>query len=237
MMNIRRSDERGHLDFGWLDTHHTFSFGGYYDPEHVQFRALRVINEDRIAAGAGFPTHPHADMEIITYVVDGAIAHKDSTGSDGITKAGDVQRMSAGTGIRHSEFNPSREQATHLLQIWLFPDREGHAPGYEQKHFSDADKRGRLLPIATPEGDPGSGNGPVLIHQDARVYASILAPGEEVRHETAKGRHLWLQLIRGEVEAGGERLKAGDGAAVSEETALIIRAVGAESELLLFDLA
>lgn len=236
MMKVRRSDERGHLNFGWLDTHHTFSFGGYYDPEHVHFRALRVINEDRIAEGAGFPTHPHADMEILTYVVEGAIAHKDSTGSDGVTRAGDVQRMSAGTGIRHSEFNPSQEEKTHLLQIWLLPDGNGHVPGYEQKHFSAEAKRGRLLPIAAPDGDPESADGPVLIHQNARVYASILDAGEEIRHESAPERHQWIQLVRGEVEVGGERLKAGDGLAVSGEESLTIRAAEAGSELLLFDL-
>lgn len=236
MMRIRRSAERGHLNFGWLDTYHSFSFGEYYDPAHMNFRSLRVINEDRIAPGAGFPMHPHRDMEIITYVIDGAVAHEDSTGSSGVTRAGEVQRMSAGTGIRHSEFNPSQEQPAHLLQIWLLPDREGHEPGYEQKGFVREQKRGRLLPIAAPNANV-TPDGSALIHQDVRVYASILDAGEQLTHQLESGRHAWVQVVRGELLVNGERLETGDGAAISHEPSLRIQANDARSELLVFDLA
>lgn len=232
MIEIRKSAERGHLNFGWLDTHHSFSFGEYHDPAHMNFRALRVINEDRIAPGAGFPTHPHRDMEIITYVVGGAVAHEDSTGSSGVTPAGDVQRMSAGTGIRHSEFNPSDTEPTHLLQIWILPDGEGHQPGYEQKNFPREQKRGRLLLIASPDGAEGS----VRLNQDASVYATVLGAGERVTHTLSPGRHAWVQVVSGEVEVNGEALQAGDGAAISHERNVGLSAVGAETELILFDL-
>jgi redox-sensitive bicupin YhaK (pirin superfamily) len=232
MINIRHSEERGGGNHGWLKTHHTFSFDQFYDPRWMGFRSLRVINEDRVAGGQGFSAHPHRDMEIITYILEGGIEHKDSLGTSSIIRPGDGQRMSAGRGIRHSEINPSPTKAAHLLQIWITPDKSGHEPSYEQKTFPEEEKRGKLRLIASPDGKDGS----VTIHQDARLYVSLLTPGQEVRHELAKGRHAWLQIAKGSVELNGQKLVQGDGAAISEEAALSIK--GAEdAELLLFDLS
>jgi quercetin 2,3-dioxygenase len=232
MINIRRSEERGGGNHGWLKTHHTFSFDQFYDPRWMGFRSLRVINEDWVGAGHGFPAHPHRDMEIITYLLEGAIEHKDSLGTGSIIRPGDGQRMSAGSGIRHSEMNPSPTEAAHLLQIWITPDKSGHEPSYEQKTFPEAEKRGKLRLIASPDGKDGS----VTIHQDARLYVSLLAPGQEVKHELGKGRHAWLQIAKGAVELNGKKLEQGDGAAISEEKALSIKGEK-DAEVLLFDLA
>jgi hypothetical protein len=231
MIKIRRAEERGHFDFGWLNTYHTFSFGEYYDPRNMGFRSLRVINEDFVGAGRGFPTHGHRDMEIITYVLEGGLAHKDSMGNGSIIRPGDVQRMSAGTGVRHSEANPSAEESVHLLQIWIMPNEEGIEPGYEEKKFDDEEKRGRLRLVVSPDGRDGS----VMIHQDASVYATVLGSEQQVAYEMKPGRHAWLQVARGLIEVNGQQLKQGDGAAISEERELTI--VGREpSEALLFDL-
>jgi redox-sensitive bicupin YhaK (pirin superfamily) len=232
MINIRRSNERGGGDYGWLNTRHTFSFDQYHDPRFMGFRSLRVINEDRVAPGEGFPTHPHRDMEIITYILEGALEHKDSLGTGSIIRPGDGQRMSAGRGIRHSEMNPSPTEPAHLLQIWIMPDRSGHEPSYEQKSFPDEEKRGKLRLIAGPDGKDGS----VTIHQDARLYVTLLSPGQEVAHELAKGRYAWLQVARGAVEVNGKPLNQGDGAAVSDEQKLAIKGIQ-DAEVLLFDLA
>jgi redox-sensitive bicupin YhaK (pirin superfamily) len=232
MINIRHSEERGGGNHGWLKTHHTFSFDQFYDPRWMGFRSLRVINEDSVAGGQGFPAHPHRDMEIITYILEGGIEHKDSLGTSSIIRPGDGQRMSAGRGIRHSEINPSPTEAAHLLQIWIMPDKTGHEPSYEQKTFPEEEKRGKLRLIASPDGKDGS----VTIHQDAKLYVSLLSPGQEVKHDLGKGRHAWLQIARGSVELHGQKLVQGDGAAISEEKALSIK--GAEdAEVLLFDLA
>jgi redox-sensitive bicupin YhaK (pirin superfamily) len=232
MINIRPSQERGGGDFGWLKTHHTFSFDQYHDPRFMGFRSLRVINEDWVQGGHGFPMHPHRDMEIITYVLDGALEHKDSMGNGSTIRPGDGQRMSAGTGVRHSEANSSKTEPAHLLQIWIVPDRRGHEPGYEQKEFPEVEKRGKLRLIASPDGKDGS----VTIHQDANLYASLLAPGQEVKHELARGRYAWLQVARGAVELNGKGLKQGDGAAISDEQKLAIKGTE-DAEVLLFDLA
>lgn len=232
MIEIRRSNERGGGDFGWLKTHHTFSFDTYRDPRFMGFRSLRVINEDWVQAGNGFPMHPHRDMEIITYLLEGALEHKDSLGNGSIIRPGDGQRMSAGTGVRHSEANGSQTDAAHLLQIWILPDRNGHQPGYEQKSFPEAEKRGKLRLIAGPDGKDGS----VTIHQDARLYVSLLEPGQEVKHELAEGRYAWLQVAKGSVELNGKNLNQGDGAAVSEERQLVVKG-NSDAEVLLFDLA
>jgi len=232
MIALRRSEERGHFDHGWLDTRHTFSFADYYDPAHMGFRALRVMNEDRVQPGRGFGTHGHRDMEIVSVVLEGALSHEDSMGNGSTLRPGDVQRMTAGTGIRHSEFNPSREHPLHFLQIWILPDREGLSPGYEQKRFEPEGRRGVLRLVASPGGEEGS----LTLHQDARLYVTALERGEKVRHPLRPGRHAWLQVTRGAVQANGSRLAAGDGAAVSEETGLEI--AGAEAaEALLLDLA
>ena len=232
MISVRKAGERGHFDFGWLDTYHTFSFGDYYDPRFMGFRSLRVINEDRVQPGRGFPTHGHRDMEIITYILRGSLEHKDSMGNGDVIYPGEVQRMSAGTGVRHSEYNHAPDEVVHLLQIWIEPDTLGIAPGYEQTFFADEEKRGRLRLIAAPDGQDGA----VRIKQDARVYAALLAEGEEVRHELSPGRHAWMQVARGAVELNGELLEQGDGAAVSDEATLTI--VGHRTaEVLLFDLA
>jgi hypothetical protein len=234
MITIRKADERGRFDHGWLDTRHTFSFASYHDPAHMGFRALRVINEDRVIAGEGFGTHGHQDMEIISYVLSGALAHKDSTGGQGVLRPGEVQGMSAGTGVRHSEYNGSKDHVVHFLQIWIVPDRAGHRPSYDQKLFPDAEKKGRLRLVASPDAADGS----LAIHQDVRVYATILGDGEEVRHALAPGRHAWVQVARGELTLNGKALLAGDGAAVSEEEALVLAGRGpAGAEALVFDLA
>lgn len=232
MITLRRSKERGGGDYGWLNTRHTFSFDQYYDPRNMNFRALRVINEDRVGPGQGFPTHPHRDMEIITYVLEGALEHRDSLGTGAVIRPGDGQRMSAGTGIRHSEFNPSKADPVHLLQIWITPDRSGHKPDYEQKSFPAEEKAGKLRLIASPDGKDGS----VTIHQDARLYVSLLKPGQEVTHPLAKGRHAWLQVAKGGVELNGKNLDQGDGAAVNDEAQLSIKGIE-DAEVLLFDLA
>jgi hypothetical protein len=232
MIAVRHAAARGHFDFGWLNTYHTFSFGEYYDPRNMGFRSLRVINEDYVRAGYGFPPHPHRDMEIITYVLQGALEHKDSMGNGTVILPGEVQRMSAGTGVRHSEKNSSAEEDVHLLQIWIIPQEEGIAPGYEQKMFAADEKRGRLRLIASNDGRDGS----VTIHQDAQLYAALLEPGQKVAHTLAQGRHAWAQVARGAVEINGQLLQQGDGAAVSREEQLLI--AGRESsEVLLFDLA
>jgi quercetin 2,3-dioxygenase len=232
MINFRPGNERGGGDFGWLKTRHTFSFDSYYDPKFMHFRALRVINEDWVQPGQGFPMHPHRDMEIITYILEGKLEHKDSLGTGSIILPGDGQRMTAGKGIVHSEFNPSRTDPVHLLQIWILPGQKGLKPSYEQKTFAEDEKRGKLRVIAAPDGKEGS----VTINQDASLYVSLLSPGEEVQHELRSGRYAWLQVAKGSVELNGNQLKQGDGAGVSDERLLTIRGTK-EAEVLLFDLA
>ena len=232
MILIRKSNDRGHADHGWLDSRFTFSFSDYYDPQHVQFRTLRVMNDDRIAGGGGFPTHPHRDMEIVTYVLEGALAHKDSMGNGSVIKPGDVQYMSAGTGVAHSEFNASDSETAHLYQIWMFPDRLGYKPVYDQKHFTDAEKRGKLRLVVSPDGRDGS----VQIRQDNELYATVLSPGESVEHALKPDRHAYVQVARGSVTLNGAQLDAGDGAAVSAEKSLQLTGVN-DAEVLLFDLA
>jgi hypothetical protein len=234
MITIRKAADRGHFDHGWLDTRHTFSFASYHDEAHMGFRALRVVNEDRVKPGEGFGTHGHRDMEIISYVLAGALAHRDSTGGEGVLRPGEVQRMSAGTGVTHSEFNGSREAPVHFLQIWILPDRPGHRPSYEQKLFPEAERKGKLRLVASPDAAAGS----LTLHQDARVYATILGSGEAVRHALAPGRHAWVQVARGEVTVNGRTLRAGDGAALSDETEVALEGSGAAGgEALVFDLA
>jgi redox-sensitive bicupin YhaK (pirin superfamily) len=232
MIVIRKSNDRGHADHGWLDSRFTFSFADYYDPQHVQFRTLRVMNDDRIAGGGGFPTHPHRDMEIVTYVLEGSLAHKDSMGNGSVIKPGDVQYMSAGTGVAHSEFNASDSETAHLYQIWMFPDRQGYKPVYDQKHFTAADKRGKLRLVVSPDGRDGS----VQIRQDNELYATVLAPGESVEHALKSDRHAYVQVARGSVTLNGAQLDAGDGAAISAEKSLQLTGVN-DAEVLLFDLA
>lgn len=232
MIRIRKASERGHFDHGWLDTHHSFSFSRYYDPRHMGFRALRVINEDVVDPGRGFGTHPHEDMEIVTYVLEGALAHKDSLGTGSTIRPGELQRMTAGTGITHSEFNPSPDEPVHLYQIWLTPERDGLEPSYDQKAFPESERHNRLRIVASPDGADGS----LSIRQDARLYLGLLDAGHAVEHAIDPGRHAWLQVLRGDVELNGNPLSAGDGAAVSEESALAIRA-SSPAEVLLFDLA
>ena len=233
MITLRPAAERGKADFGWLDSRHSFSFGGYHDPGHMGFGPLRVINEDRVQPGQGFGTHPHSDMEIISYVLEGALEHKDSIGTGSVIRPGDVQRMSAGSGIRHSEFNHSKSEPVHFLQIWLIPDQDGLKPSYEQKRFDDADKRGRLRLVASPDGREGS----VLAHLDAQVYASVLDKGGKVSHSPAAGRKLWLQVARGSLVLNGQELKTGDGAAITDERQLDITARTDGTEFLLFDMS
>jgi redox-sensitive bicupin YhaK (pirin superfamily) len=232
MITLRRANERGGGVFDWLDTRHTFSFADYYDPRYMGFRALRVINEDRVQPGAGFPTHHHRDMEILTYPLAGAIEHADSTGTHGVIRPGEVQRMTAGRGIMHSEFNASKTEPLHFLQIWIVPEARGLPPGYEQRAFPAAERRGRLRPIAAPAGAGGA----LTIHQDVTVLATVLGEGEEVAHELRPGRHAWVHVAQGAVALNGTPLRAGDGAAVSEEARLTIKA-GAPAEVLVFDLA
>jgi quercetin 2,3-dioxygenase len=232
MINIRRANERGHADYGWLDTYHTFSFNTYHDPRFMGFRDLRVINEDTIAPGQGFGTHGHADMEIITYVTRGALAHRDSTGGEETLRPHEVQRMTAGTGIRHSEFNGSDTEETHLLQIWILPEKKNLAPGYEQTLFAPEEKKNKLRLVASLAGTDGS----VKINQDVALYASLLDADQTVEQAIAPGRHAWLQVVAGKVELNELHLEAGDGAAVSDEEILRIRAVE-NSEFLLFDLS
>jgi len=232
MITIRKSNNRGRADHGWLNTRFTFSFADYFDPEHVQFRTLRVMNDDRISGGGGFPTHPHKDMEIVTYVLEGALAHKDSMGNGSVIRPGDVQYMSAGTGVAHSEFNASEKETVHLYQIWMFPDKKGYKPVYDQKHFGEAEKSGKLRLVASPDGRDGS----VKIRQDNELYATVLAPGEVVKHELRPSRHAYVQVARGSVALNGKKLETGDGAAISSEQALELRGVH-KAEILLFDLA
>jgi redox-sensitive bicupin YhaK (pirin superfamily) len=232
MITIRKSEERGHVDHGWLDTYHTFSFDQYYDPAHVHFRSLRVINEDRVAAAHGFPMHSHRDMEIITYILSGALEHRDSMGNGSVIRPGDVQRMTAGTGVSHSEFNPSRTEPCHLLQIWIMPSARNLTPGYEQKFFAADERSGRLRLIAAASGDDGA----VTINQDTRVYASLVQAGQSITHQLAQDRYAWLQLARGRLELNRAILSAGDGAEISKESRVEISAAE-DSEFLLFDLA
>ena len=229
---LHRANERGHADHGWLNAHHSFSFANWYDPAKVHFGMLRVLNDDIVAPGGGFGMHPHNDMEIITIILDGALQHKDNMGNGSVIRPGDVQRMTAGTGVTHSESNSSREQAVHLLQIWILPNQEGLKPGYEQKLFTEAQKQGRLCLIASADGREDS----VIVHQDASVYATVLGAGEKVVHELAANRHAWIQVARGVVTLNGERLEQGDGAAVSREAKLELAGLEA-AEVLLFDLA
>jgi redox-sensitive bicupin YhaK (pirin superfamily) len=231
MIELRPGNERGHVNHGWLDSYHTFSFDTYYDPEHIHFRHLRVINEDRVAPGKGFPTHPHRDMEIITYVLEGAIEHKDSMGTGSVIRPGEIQHMSAGTGITHSEFNPSKEELLHLLQIWIMPEVKGIRPTYDQKSTELAKHPGELRLIASRQG----GASAVRINQDTNLYACILKSGERVSHELPENRYAWLQVARGNVRFNGVEMQAGDGAGISEDTHLEVVS-SADSEILLFDL-
>jgi quercetin 2,3-dioxygenase len=230
VISIRLSRDRGHFDHGWLNTYHTFSFADYHDPDHMGFRSLRVINDDRVAPGQGFGAHRHRDMEIVSYVLEGALAHQDSLGNSGVIRPGDVQRMSAGTGVEHAEFNASKTEPVHFLQIWILPERRGLPSGYEQNTFPEESKRKRLRLVGSPDGREGS----VTIRQDVDVYASVLGRGEEVRHVLAPERAAWLQVARGELALNGESLKEGDGAAVTDERELSI--AGRGTEFLIFDL-
>jgi redox-sensitive bicupin YhaK (pirin superfamily) len=232
MITVRRSNERGHFDHGWLNTYHTFSFDQYYDPRYMGFRNLRVINEDFVAAGHGFPKHGHRDMEIITYILEGALKHEDSMGNGSVIRPGDVQRMTAGTGVRHSEQNASADERVHLLQIWILPNTVGLQPGYEQKAFSEDERRGRLRLIASEDGREGS----VLVHQDVNLLASVLRAGEEVEHTIDPLRYAWIQVARGSVEVNGKNADHGDGVSAAGESSLQIRAQE-DAEVLLFDLA
>jgi redox-sensitive bicupin YhaK (pirin superfamily) len=232
MIRFRDRMARGQTRTGWLDSRHTFSFAAYRDPAQMGFRTLRVINEDRVIPGAGFPPHGHRDMEIITYVLDGALEHKDSLGSGALIRPGEVQRMSAGTGIVHSEFNPSATEAVHFLQIWILPARGGLPPAYEQKAFPPAERQGRLRLVVSPDGADGA----VTVHQDARVFAADLRPGEYVVHAVERGRGLWLQVARGIVVLDGTEMREGDGAAVEDQDSVAIEA-GTDAEILLFDVA
>jgi quercetin 2,3-dioxygenase len=232
MISIRQGKDRGHATHGWLDSRHTFSFADYYDPQQMGFRSLRVINEDRVAPGQGFGAHPHRDMEIISYVLEGALEHKDSMGTGSIIRPGDVQRMSAGTGVRHSEFNPSREDPVHFLQIWLLPAKNGINPSYEQKTFTNADKQGKLRVVASPDGRDGS----VTVHADAVLYAGLFERGETSELTVGKNRHAWVHVARGGARVNGRDLEAGDAAALTEEGAVKIEGTSG-GEVLVFDLA
>lgn len=231
MLDIRKANERGHANHGWLDTFHTFSFASYRDPRHMGFRSLRVMNEDFVAPGQGFGTHPHHDMEIVTYVLEGALEHKDSMGNGEVLRPGEFQRMSAGTGITHSEFNPSDTEPVHLYQIWLFPDRKGIEPSYEQKLFAEEERRNRLRLVASQDAADGS----LKIHQDARIYLSSLDEGQHVSHAVPSGRFAWLQVLRGGVSVNGQDLGTSDGAAVAGDNDLQIVATQ-PAEVMLFDL-
>ena len=232
MIHIRRSEERGHANHGWLDSHHTFSFAGYYDPRHMGFRSLRVINEDRVAPETGFGTHPHQDMEIISYVLSGELTHRDSMDNKQVLRAGDVQHMSAGSGVRHSEMNESRESPVHFLQIWIEPEARGLEPIFGERSFSDEEKKNRLRRIASPRGADDS----LPIRQDAEIFATMLEAGSRVEHDLRPGRHAWVQVARGELTVNGESLKQGDAAALSDETSVVLEGRDG-AEALLFDLA
>lgn len=231
MFEIRHAEERGVANFDWLNSKHTFSFGHYHDPNHMGFGPLRVINEDRVQPGRGFDTHGHRDMEIISYVLEGALQHKDSMGNGSIIKPGDVQRMTAGTGVRHSEFNPSESERVHFLQIWILPEKEGLKPGYEQKTFSEAEKHSALRLVGSRDGRDGS----VTIHQDVDLYATCLGDGQEIAHTPEAGRKVWVQIARGEAEVNGTPLKAGDGVALADEARVTLRGAS-NAEILLFNM-
>lgn len=231
MIIHRKANERGHADFGWLDSHHSFSFGQYHDPNHMGFGALRVINDDRVTGGAGFDTHSHKDMEIVSYVLDGALAHRNSLGSGSVIRPGDVQVMSAGTGVRHSEFNASKTDPVHFLQIWIIPEKQGLKPAYAEKHFPEAERLGRLRLIASPDGRDGS----LTIRQDASILAAVLEEGSELVHPLAEGRRTWLQAAKGSLDVNGHNVMEGDGLAIVKEESLAIKAAS-RSEILLFDL-
>ena len=232
MIQIRKAHDRGHANHGWLDTYHTFSFSTYHDPAHVRFRTLRVMNEDVVAPGQGFGTHPHQDMEIVTYVLSGALEHRDSMGNGEVLRPGEFQRMSAGTGITHSEFNPSSTEPVHLYQIWLFPESKGLTPSYEQQAFPTIGRHNQWQLVASRDAADGS----LLIHQDARIYLADLETGRQISHVLAPGRHAWLQVLRGAVTLNGQPLETSDGAAISEETVLNVQATN-DAEIMLFDLA
>jgi quercetin 2,3-dioxygenase len=232
MIQIRKAAERGHFDHGWLDTYHSFSFADYFDPAHMGFRSLQVINDDRVQPGQGFGMHGHRDMEIVTYVLEGALEHQDSMGNGSIIHAGELQRMTAGTGVRHSEFNPSDKEWVHLYQIWLLPERKGLEPSYEQLAVGEEQKRGRFRLVASPDGADGS----LTIHQNARLYLASLLPGQAVAHPIERGRAAWLQVLQGSVNFLGQDLSTGDGVAVTEESSVAVQAA-LPSEMLLFDLA
>ena len=231
MIQVRKAQDRGHANHGWLDTFHTFSFSTYQNRDHMKFRSLRVMNEDTVAPGQGFGTHPHNDMEIVTYVLEGALEHKDSMGNGEVLRPGEFQRMSAGTGITHSEFNPSQNEPVHLYQIWLFPERKGIEPSYEQKWFPEEDRHNQMRLVASRDAEDGS----LLIHTDARIYLSQISAAEEIGHQLPEGRYGWLQVLRGSVSVNGVELATSDGAAISEETSLKIRA-NTDAEIMLFDL-
>lgn len=233
MITIRSAQDRGIANFGWLDSRHTFSFGNYYNPKQMGFADLRVINEDKVTPGQGFGTHEHRDMEIISYVLEGALEHKDSIGTGSVIRSGDVQRISAGTGIQHSEFNASTTEPVHFLQIWVLPEQKGIQPGYEQKTFTEAEKRGTLRLVGSRDGRDGS----ITIHQDVNFYATALREGEMVNHSLAVGRVAWLQVVRGAVQVNDQTLTAGDGAAITQEAQITLQGASSDAEVLLFDLA
>lgn len=233
MLTLRRAEERGRANFGWLDSRHSFSFGHYHDPAHMGFGPLRVINDDRVAPGGGFPTHPHSDMEIVSYVLEGALEHKDSLGTGSVIRANDVQRMSAGTGIRHSEYNASQTQPVHFLQIWIVPERKGLEPGYEQKAFSNEEKRGKLRLVGSRNGRDGS----VTIHRDVDFYATLLNEDEAVSHTLKPGRTAWVQVAQGTAKLNGEQLYPGDGVAIEEAGVIALAGTSPDAEILLFDMA
>jgi redox-sensitive bicupin YhaK (pirin superfamily) len=233
MLNHRKAEERGRANLGWLDSRHTFSFGHYHDPKHMGIGPLRVINDDRVAAGAGFPTHPHSDMEIISYVLEGGLAHRDSIGTGSVIRPGDVQRMSAGTGIRHSEFNASETEPVHFLQIWIVPEKKGIEPGYEQKTFDTDSKRGKLKLVGSRDGRDGS----VTIHRDVDFYATLPGEGGTVTHKLAAGRIGWVQVAQGTATLNGEELRPGDGVALDAGEAISLTGTSDDAEVLLFDMA
>jgi redox-sensitive bicupin YhaK (pirin superfamily) len=233
MLQVRKSEDRGHANHGWLDTYHTFSFADYFDPQAMGFRSLRVINEDRVTGGQGFGMHGHRDMEILTYVVQGSLAHKDSMGHQEVLGPNEIQRMSAGTGVRHSEFNPSSTEPLHLFQIWIHPEKAGTQPGYEQIKFDPAEKQGKLKLLAGPDGEEGV----AWINQDAKMFVAALAEGVEIPYELKPDRGAWVHVVRGNVSVNGTPLQTGDAVAVTGESSLTVKAAGADSEILLFDLA
>lgn len=231
MVQLRRSEDRGHANLGWLDSYHTFSFADYYDPQYMAFSALRVINEDRIAGGAGFPMHSHRDMEIITYMVEGALEHKDNMGNQSVIKVGEVQRMSAGQGVFHSEYNHSKNNNAHLLQIWILPDRAGHAAGYEQKSFVEQLAKESWVLVASSDGQ----NGSLIVHQNIKLFVAKPKAQEKLTYELKNGRNVWIQVVKGAVTANGQSLKPGDGAAIIDE-AVVNMTADTNAELLFFDL-